>query len=187
MVASGSIPTLQRKPLGELLVEHDLVSQSDVDRALALDSPLPLGARLVAMRVCTEEVVTKLLSIQLGLPSVRLQDVMVPRRFRRLVPARIAEEFRVLPLGVARDRRGESLLLAMAGPLNSEALKAVRFSSGRRVVPLLAGDRDITEAIARVYGTSEIELEIPPGLAPEEPEDALNPEALLRGVLGLDA
>ena len=65
----------------------------------------------------------------------------------RLVPRAQCHRHRVLPLCL--DAKGR-LVVAMDDPMSNDALEAVRFSSGRRAVPVLAGWRDIRIALGSV-------------------------------------
>lgn len=170
---------LGRKRLGEILLEYGLINEEQLQEVLGAEGVDPLGQRIIDKGICSEEVVLKVLSVQLGLPSVRVADVAVPPDVLKKVPASLAEEFQVLPLGIIRDRGNDTLLLAMARPLDREALDAIRFVSQMRVLPLLAADGEMRNAVNRLYhdraSQDDLEMSLPTALLPDDP-DVLAPE-----------
>lgn len=173
---------LGRKRLGEILLDYGLLDAEQLEGVLneqanrtdTGDSE-PLGRVVVDQGLCSEELVLKALSIQLGLPSVQLKDVDVPAEVLRRVPSAIAVEFQVLPLCVIQDHGTDTLVLAMARPLDREALDSVRYVTRLRVLPLIASDHEMREAIGRLYfadmRVDDVELSLPDALAPDEDID----------------
>ena len=168
---------LGRKRLGEILLDYGLLDSEQLEGVLqeqASGHDEPLGRVVVDKGLCSEELVLKALSIQLGLPSVQLTDVDVPADVLRYVPSALAVEFQVLPLCVIRDHGTHTLVLAMARPLDGDALDAVRFVSKLRVLPLIASDHQMRAAIARLYFADmeldSLELSLPDSLAPDDEE-----------------
>jgi type IV pilus assembly protein PilB len=108
----------------------------------------PLGERLVALGLTTETAIAHALAEALSLPHL---DPLVPpsdARLLDLVPRALADRRLVLPLAV----EGRWLRLAMADPLDLDAVRDVEFTSGLRARPAVAAPSRIREAIARVYG-----------------------------------
>jgi type IV pilus assembly protein PilB len=140
--------------LGEILVERGVLTRAQLRVGLVHhhEARIPLGQALVREQVCTESEVLEALSAQLGIDCVDLDRQQVDRKLARLIPARIARQYRVVPLRLEQKER-EILHVALPAPASIEALDAVRAVSGKpRVEPHLASDPALTRALAALYG-----------------------------------
>ena len=107
------------------------------------------------MRFIREEQLIGFLSRQYGVPSITLSQVHVDPDVVRLVPLAIAKKHEVLPI----KRSGDSLTLAMADPANVFAVDDVAFMTNLQVLPVVASQAAIRDAVARIYeaqGTSSV-------------------------------
>jgi type IV pilus assembly protein PilB len=147
--------TTTKKRLGELLWEMGAVDALQLQSALAYQRQwgVPLGQVMVDMRFCAPEMVLAALSKQAGVSALDLDKTRLESRLARLVPRRIAEQHRVVPLRV-EGPRDTVLVVAIAAPATLTAMDAVQCVSGKlRVRPLLATDAAIARAIDRLYGS----------------------------------
>jgi general secretion pathway protein E len=140
--------------LGELLVQRGLVSAEEVDRALELQRERgdKLGKILVDLGYIAARDVLAALSDQLGIPLVSISIEETPAvspETEKLSP-RFLKQFRCLPYRLEE----QALTLAMADPLDFETISAVEHSSGLRVLPVLAAEREILDAVDRFYASS---------------------------------
>lgn len=161
-----------RRMLGEILVEMGVVDRAQLRVGLVHhhEAQVPLGRALVREGICTESEVLQALSTQLGVDSVDLEREPLDRKLARLVPRRIARQYRVVPLRLERHDR-EVLHVALPAPASIEALDAVRAVSGKpRVEPHLASDTSLSRALATLYGIEESSEEASDAAA--EPKDA---------------
>ncbi len=130
------------------------------------ETRVPLGQALVREGVCTEADVLRALSLQVGIDAVDLEREPLDRKLTRLVPARIARRYRVVPFRLEKDER-EVLHIALPAPASLEALDAVRAVSGKpRVEPHLASDTALSHVLAALYGIQEHAHEPAPEPAP---------------------
>ncbi|MDY7227978.1 hypothetical protein [Hyalangium rubrum] len=164
-----------RRMLGEILLEMGALDRAQLRLGLVHhhEARVPLGRALVREGICTEAEVLQALSTQLGVAFVDLEREPLDRKLARLVPRRIARQYRVIPLRIEQKDR-EILHVALPAPASIEALDAVRAVSGKpRVEPHLAADPSLTRALASLYGISDTEEEA------SSPEPAPAPEAPL--------
>ncbi len=148
-----------KKRLGEILLELGLLDGLQLQSALAYQRKwgVPLGQVVVDLRFCTSGQVMDALTHQTGVPAVDLDAEQLEQRLAKLVPQRLAEMHRVVPLRL-EGPRDMVLVVAIAAPANIHSLDAVRsVASKARVVPQLATDAAISRAIERLYqkGTQE--------------------------------
>jgi CheY-like chemotaxis protein len=162
-----------RRMLGEILLERGTVNRAQLRLGLVHhhEARVPLGRALIRERICTELDVLRALSEQFGIDSVDLEHEALDRKLTRLIPLRIARQYRVVPLRLELQDK-EILHVALPAPASLEALDAVRAISGKpRVEPHLASDTALTRALGRLYGLRETTEE------PEfEPESEPTPD-----------
>lgn len=189
-----SIPTLLealdkvgRNPvrrLGEALVEMNVLAPEQLKQALARQrveklrfrKNVPLGKVLLDMRAVTQDQLKDVLVRKLGILRVDVLRFLPDPEAVRLVPRAHCYRHRVMPLCL--DAKG-GLVVAMDDPMSSDGLEAVRFSSGRRAVPVLAGWRDIRVALGSVDAwEGEAPFETDAHVVPPPGADETAPEAI---------
>jgi type IV pilus assembly protein PilB len=158
MTAEPSSTLPERRRLGDVLIERDLISQTQLDEALAMQRQLPgkerkrLGKLLVEMGFLTERQIAEALAELLALELIEGGDLAVPMEVARLLPRQVAERARVLILG----RTTDGLRIATADPTNVVALDDVRAYTGSQSLSLVvATDSMIQEHIARIWSMTE--------------------------------
>ena len=91
----------ERPSLEDILVKGGYVTQTEIDEAFAVaSSGLRIGHKLVQMGYLQEDSLCEALSLQQGLPQVRVDPDEVNRLVARSLPARIIKEHQVLPVRV---------------------------------------------------------------------------------------
>ncbi|MFL5350931.1 MAG: ATPase [Hyalangium sp.] len=144
---------MRKKRLGDLIRESGLVDDIQFRAAIGFHHKwgVPLGQVLVDKGFCTAQQVLELLSQQLGLPTVDLDEEELPPILVDVLPVEVAEACRVVPLWT-EGPRDSVLVVAAAAPAHPPALDEVARAAGKtRVVALLATDGAITRAIDRLY------------------------------------
>jgi type IV pilus assembly protein PilB len=148
--------------LGDLLVREGLIDNDQLARALQEQkgSSDKLGSILVKLNLVTEEKLMAFLSRQYGIQSITLSQLDIDPEVLKLVPEQIARKYEVLPV----KRQGNQLTLAMGDPTNVFALDDVGFMTNLQVVPVVASQAAIRQAIDRMYenkgGIAEIVSEM---------------------------
>src|SRR6266498_3807777 len=135
--------------LGDLLVREGLIDNDQLARALQEQkgSNDKLGSILVKLNFVTEEKLIAFLSRQYGIQSITLSQLDIDPEVLKLVPEQIARKYEVLPV----KRQGNQLTLAMGDPTNVFALDDVGFMTNLQVVPVVASQVAIRQAIDRSY------------------------------------
>lgn len=145
----GRIRQLQAERIGSLLVKEGLIDGTQLAEGLRAQRQLGgrLGTNLVERGCLTEQELAHFLSLQLGVPCVTQLEAL-DSDVQTNLPAELADRFRVVP--VRRD--GNELHLAMADPLDLEAIDAVAQVSGCQIFPIVAPELLIGIALERSYG-----------------------------------
>jgi type IV pilus assembly protein PilB len=148
----------ERRRLGEVLVDLDLITREQLNEALDVQRQLTgknrkrLGQLIVEMGFLTERQIAEALAELLALDLIDGGDLAVPMEVARLLPRQVAERARVLVLG----RTTDGLRVATADPTNVVALDDVRAYTGAHSLSLVvATESMIQEHIARVYSMTE--------------------------------
>lgn len=136
-----------KQRLGELLVQHGLVGQAQIDEALRLQvgGNRRLGYLLIKMGVLSDDQLLETLSVQLAMPIVDIANTFDPE-VKRTLPRYLCRKYNVIPL-----RFGDLNLLqvGMSDPLDAEAIVDIENYTGRVVEPVLARQNNISAAIGR--------------------------------------
>jgi type IV pilus assembly protein PilB len=137
--------------LGDLLVREGLIDNEQLARALQEQkgSNDKLGSILVKLSFVTEENLIGFLSRQYGIQSITLSQLDIDPDIIKLVPEQIARKYEVLPVKL----QGNTLTLAMGDPTNVFALDDVGFMTNLQVIPAVASQAAIRQAIDRAYDT----------------------------------
>jgi type IV pilus assembly protein PilB len=142
-----------RERMGELLVRIGLITDEQLDMALAAqaESGGKLGEVLVRELVITEDQIAEALAEQKGLQHVNLAAVEIDRGAVLLLPWRMAKLRGVIPIGF----NDGCLTLAMSDPLDVEAIDEAEMRTGYKVVPVVASASQVLYAIEKYAVASE--------------------------------
>jgi general secretion pathway protein E len=148
--------------LGEILMERRLITGEDLERALELqrDRGDKLGKILVDLGFIAQRDVLAALSEQLQVPLVALDGPPAVSPETETLSPKFLRQFRCLPVAL----HDHTVTLAMADPLDFETRSTVASCTGLAVLPGLASEQEILDAIDRYYGQntkSETELMTP--------------------------
>ncbi len=166
---------MSRQRLGELLVASKVISETDLEQALA--APRQPGQRLgdilIQMGLVTEAQLTQILGQQHSVPWVSLYHIDFSRQLLNLISRELADRYCVVPIYVRRVKRQDTLYVAMDDPSNEAALAEVQKVVGLPVKPMIAAPSDIRNAIRVYYGAGPGAPAPPPApirVAPPAPE-----------------
>jgi general secretion pathway protein E len=137
--------------LGAYLVAAGKLSRADLRRALRAQGDgagEPLGTILVKLGLASERDIAESLAEQLGLPFAD------PAAFPDAPPAdlRVSPRFLKEKRALILDADEDTVRVAVADPLDLFLQEAIRFATGRRVVPLVGVPSDIESGLERLYG-----------------------------------
>ncbi len=133
------------KPIGELLCDMGVVTPEQLELALIKQAETgeKFGQILVEQGFLTEQQLIEALEFNLGIPHVKLSKTSIDADTINIIPPHLIRLHNILPIA----KKGSSITLAMADPLNQQAIDDVRMASGLDVIPVLAGKSDLDNAI----------------------------------------
>ena len=138
-----------RKKIGECLVQAGLITEADLQTALAEHkrSGERLGAVLVRMNLATERQIAKALAYQLGFSYVNLTENTPEPAAVILIPKDVALKRTCIAIGVEKNL----LTVAMSDPLLFTLVQDLEFQTGYRIKQVVSTRQEIIDAIHASY------------------------------------
>lgn len=139
----------QRKRLGEILVDQGFMTDAQIGQALDEQKRTgkQLGKVLVEKGFIEENKLLDVISAQIDVQRVILENINLDPSIVKLVPQEMARSYKVVPI----FERDNILTVAMADPSNLRTLDHIKFKTGRDVEPMLATEKEILTALDRAY------------------------------------
>jgi len=127
------------------LVSEGLLPEDDVRKAMAdsAQQKVPLGVWLLNHNLIDSPQMTRLASIEFGMPMMDVTSVNVTTMPLDLISEALITKHQALPL----FRRGKRLFVGIADPTQSHALDEIRFHSSCLVEPILVERGALQRAI----------------------------------------
>ena len=147
-------PVIPQLNLGQLLTAFGVITQEDLQHALALKLTHPdhhLGQLVIEYCHSDEVLVARTLAYHLGLPFVSLKHFDVDARLLTQIPREIANKYKIMPLYMD----GYRLLVATDNPTNAEGLHMIEFLSKKTVETCVSSSKDLFNAIEQHYGKQD--------------------------------
>jgi len=144
--------SLPKARLGDMLVAAGALSQEQLEWALdkQRSNYKRLGEILLEFELASDDDIAEARAMQMEVPHVLLGDYPLSRDAAGLVPEPIARTYGLIPVSFSADK----IAVAMANPMDVEAIDAVARASKKRVEPVLASESRIKTALEQVYGGS---------------------------------
>ena len=145
------------RELESLLLRSGALNSQELARSLGLANArnVSLWDFLVHERQVPEDTLADAFSNSLNVPRLRLDSIVIDAGALKAVTLRLARKHTCLPIRLM----GKALVLAMANPLDRQAIKDVEFASSRPVRPVVACRSEILSAILRHYPQAEIDAD----------------------------
>ena len=143
---------MARRTLEDLLLDEQLVDAVGLKHARrhARKNNVSL-ARAVVEEGLSDEALAEAVARRLRLPRVELRDEPVDDDALREVPFDLADARRLLPLSIDRAGKKRVIRVAMADPLDVDAVEEIEMSTGCQVEAVVARAGDVAEAAQKHY------------------------------------
>lgn len=148
----------ERKRLGEMLVEAGLISNDQLQKALAGQKRerLKLGEYLIKNGILTENQIIDQVSIQLRIPKYSEEEYPPNRRLAELVPLEMVHKHRVVPV----RKRSKLITLAMTDPMDMTSVDALEEMTKMEVEAVVCSARELDQLIEATYGAKSELVEL---------------------------
>ena len=150
----------EKKKLGDILKEAGLLDDFQLGSALSHQRNWggKLGSIIVELGFVQEPELARVLAEKLRLPYADLFEPEIPEAIITLIKPEIAKKYQVMPV----KKEGKSLVLAMADPMDLEAMDAIRFATGCNIKPALAMGSELEDAIKKYYYHEQVTRKLKP-------------------------
>ncbi len=148
---------METNRLGEMLLDAGLIDQFQLESALSMQRNLGgrIGSALVKLGYLPEETIMEFIETQAKYARVSLAELEISDELKRVLPYEKMLEMLVIPIDLRRAQGEKILRVAMTDPTNIAQIDALQFSTGCRVLPVLAAEEEIEEAIRRHFAPPE--------------------------------
>ncbi len=138
--------------LTSVFLEEGILTASELDDALALRTDVgeDIGAFLVRKGMITERDRVRCVGVRHGIPFAELSGVEFDHDTARLIPHALALRHKAIPIG----RSGDLLKVAMANPLDVQAIDEIARETDLEPLPMIALEEEILEAIFNCFGAA---------------------------------
>jgi type II secretory ATPase GspE/PulE/Tfp pilus assembly ATPase PilB-like protein len=142
-----------RQRLGDVLLERELITREQLDKALARHrlNGRRLGEVLLSMGAITQEQLTWGLSEAFHIPFVELSDEMVDLEVARSLPEAVLRRHEAVPI----LRVADEMTVLLADPTNRQAAIELEALSGSRVTVALAAREAVLHFLDRAFPDSQ--------------------------------
>lgn len=141
---------IQRKRIGEMLIEAGLLTPQRLEEAIAAPRPsgVKLGQFLIREGYVRERDLVELLSSQLRIPVYQPDGFPIDGALASLLPASVAGKQRVAPL----RRENGVLMVAMPDPTDVMAMDMVQERVQVEVEPVICTEEEFDGIMGSLYG-----------------------------------
>jgi len=167
-----------RKKLGEMLIEERLLTEEQLNRALAEQAKtgLKLGQYIMRQGIINENQIVDILGRQLKLKRYHPDNYPFDIELAQAIPIDYAQKYQIAPL----IKKGRLLKVAMTDPLDINALDAIETLTNNEVEAVVCTERELNQLINSLYGIQSglsgvlesMEIEAQPVKEKEEEEGA---------------
>ncbi len=139
--------------LGDLLVEKGLITEDQLQFALGEQKKLgrKLGGTLIELGMIDETSLLNLLSNQLGIPLIDINNYNYSNETAKLLPESIARRYRAMVL----EERDADFLVVMADPTDIYALDEIQSKLSKPVSQAIVREAALLENFDLVYRRTE--------------------------------
>ncbi len=139
----------------DVLIKRKLISPDQLAEAesLAASTGIKLQDAFIKLQTLNTNEVMNAVAEHYGVQFIDLNETEISKAITELVPESVARENVVLPLSL----EGNVLKIITADPSNYETIQKLQFILNKDVVPVLALQEQIQEAINKNYGQTETE------------------------------
>ncbi|WP_243374278.1 pilus assembly protein PilB [Geotalea sp. SG265] len=146
LVKEGSLGSILLR--SQIITEQELLSALEEQKA----SGVRIGEALIKLGIVTQEDIDWALSNQLNIPYVRLKKDNIGSEAVECVPGELARRYNLMPIFLS----GNDLSIAMADPLNKEAIRELESTTGCMVTVSVGLIREIREMQELFYGAEMV-------------------------------
>ncbi|MFZ2330138.1 MAG: ATPase, T2SS/T4P/T4SS family, partial [Atribacterota bacterium] len=136
--------------LGEILIKQGVIKPEQLKKALdaqKTDSKKKIGDILISQGIISQKQLNQALQHVYETDYIELGDVVLDPEIISLIPKKIAVRYKLIPL----NKENNTLTLAMANPLDVNAIDYIKEYTKMDVIPKFANENEILNALSSSY------------------------------------
>lgn len=139
------------KTIADILLSQNILSadQANLVNLESINTGRPQEEVILAHRFAKEDQIAPARAKFLGVPFVDLKEKGISPEVLNFIPEMVATRYQALPFEY--DKNKNQLSVAMADPLDPQAIEFLEKKSGRKVIPYLAIASQLKETIEMQY------------------------------------
>ena len=143
------------RPLGQILRKMGKVTRDQVHQALDIQKEKGgvIGQILTDLGYIDDKTLHMALAFQVGMDFVDLNTVEIAEDLAKLVPAQMANAYKILP--ISNDPQTRTLTIALASADNFHAVDDLRMLLGQNVRAVIADSEILDTMLQKLYGTTQ--------------------------------
>ncbi len=151
-VLGEQIMLTSNKRLGEVLVDHGLITEEQLVKGLVHQKQkrMKIGESLVDLGYISEQKLIDVLSAQLDVQHVIVEHIKVKPELKSLFAIDLCRQYKILPVYESNG----VITIAMTDPSDLRVRDHIKFMTGKDIDAVIASEKEIIKAIERVYRNS---------------------------------
>ncbi len=148
-ILGEQIMLTSNKRLGEVLVDQGLITEEKLIKGLEHQKQkhLKIGESLVDLGYISEEKLIDVLSAQLDVQHVIVENIKVDPKLRALFAVDLCRQYKILPVYESNG----VITIAMTDPSDLRVRDHIKFMTGKDIDAVIASEKKILAAIEIVY------------------------------------
>lgn len=142
----------ERKRLGEIFIEHHLVTEDQVRLALKRQQQQggKIGSILLELGFLKTEELLDFLAKHFGVPSADIYKLTITPQVLQYLSLSRMKECRAIPVAVG----ARNVFMLMSDPANEKTIATLAYELGKNVQPVVVADKQIEEALEYLEETN---------------------------------
>ena len=143
------MPSGIKERLSEILIKKGAITEEKLNQALQAQKEKGglLGQILAGLGYVTEEQIAQAITVQYGFPYLPLANYEMDESAIKMVPENVGRQYCLIPI----DKIGNTVTVAMADPLNIQAVEDIEMVTGCSVQIFVSTTTDIKQTIDKFY------------------------------------
>jgi len=141
----------KKKRLGEMLTEAGLITDEQLQQALANHRKmgLKLGQYLTREGTVSEGQIVDVIARQLKIKKYNPEEFPIDMHLAQVISSETSQKYQVAPL----EKKDFLLTIAMPDPMDIGALDAIEVMTNTEVEPVICTEQELNQLINSIYGT----------------------------------
>lgn len=142
--------------IGDLLVQQGIITEEQLKIALEEQRTrkAKIGETLLALGYVSQEVFSSVVCEQLGIEPIDLRSDIIHEKALKLLDSELMKKYESIPFGFEEDDVNV-LKVAMADPMNLEAIDDISFVTNMEVKPYFATVSQVAIQLDRMFGKKQ--------------------------------